>query len=106
MKPSCVKHQDKFKFLASKLSPCSKLTSHVIVFSSPEVILGKGVLGEVKLATFVTLGIPVAVKVELRSYFCAISEARVLQHLAGHMLSLRIWDIQQHVSIRTHCKVI
>ena len=77
--------QDKFRLLASKINSCSRLTSSVLPFPSSKILLRKGLYGQVKLATFNPLGIPVAVKTGMSGSFFADSEAKIMQHLAGHI---------------------
>ena len=60
------------------------LSASVMQFPDQEIILGEGVFGKVTKAVFKTLNIPVAVKSGKGGYFSAISEAKVLQCLAGH----------------------
>ena len=77
----CSNHQ---LFLTSKLPGCNMLSASVMQFPDQEIILGEGVFGKVTKAVFKTLNIPVAVKSGKGGYFSAISEAKVLQCLAGH----------------------
>ena len=91
--------QDKFRFLASKFNSCSKLTSSVLSFPSSEILLGKGVYGQVKLATFNTLGIPVAVKTGKSGSFFAVSEAKIMQQLAGHICFPFVYRTFNHMLV-------
>ena len=76
--------QDKFRFLASKMPKCNNLSTKVVEFPTKEILLGEGTFCKVVVAKFLTLDIPVAVKIGKAKEFSAKSEGCILQRLAGH----------------------
>ena len=81
---SALCKEDKLSFLASRQRSCPHLSESVVKFPVSEVILGEGVYGKVKVAHFMTLNIPIAIKIGKNTSFSALSEARILQRLSGN----------------------